>query len=300
MRCIWSSELIEQNRTSTTVSAFPRRLHESGARATAPWTFTTAACARATRTANLIFDHVDYRDYWELIEEEVKPWSYMKFPYLSRSGPRAGLVPGRAAGPGAELRLHPHPARRARSGRSSSPSTAASPIHGHAGLPLGAHDRDAACGRERSRTCCTTTTSGQRADGARGDASGTRCRRDRGAARHPDPPLPRGRKRPGDLRQPDRFHHAQQPGDERGGAPGGAPVPRRAANSPRACSTTSRWRSAPSIPACRAPPMHWARCRWRWNWWMLKVCWSAGLRSRAMACLRDQHDHPLSCPDRRQ
>jgi Ni,Fe-hydrogenase III large subunit len=36
-----------------------------------------------------------------------------------------------------------------------------------------------------------------------------------------------------------------------------------AANSPRACSTTSRSRSAPTTPACPAPPMRWARCRWR-------------------------------------
>jgi NAD-reducing hydrogenase large subunit len=38
----------------------------------------------------LIFDHVDYRHYWDQITEEVKPWSYMKFPYLRSLGPDEG------------------------------------------------------------------------------------------------------------------------------------------------------------------------------------------------------------------
>ncbi len=37
-----------------------------------------------------LFDHVDYRDYRSYIEEEVKPWSYMKFPFISALGPRTG------------------------------------------------------------------------------------------------------------------------------------------------------------------------------------------------------------------
>jgi len=37
-----------------------------------------------------IFDHVDYNHYWEHILEEVKPWSYMKFPFLRALGPEAG------------------------------------------------------------------------------------------------------------------------------------------------------------------------------------------------------------------
>jgi NAD-reducing hydrogenase large subunit len=39
---------------------------------------------------DLIFDHVDYSHYWDQITEEVKPWSYMKFPYLRALGPEAG------------------------------------------------------------------------------------------------------------------------------------------------------------------------------------------------------------------
>lgn len=37
-----------------------------------------------------IFDHVNYDHYWEQIFEEVKPWTYMKFPYLRELGPEDG------------------------------------------------------------------------------------------------------------------------------------------------------------------------------------------------------------------
>ena len=37
-----------------------------------------------------IFDHVNYDHYWEQISEEVKAWSYMKFPYLKSLGSEDG------------------------------------------------------------------------------------------------------------------------------------------------------------------------------------------------------------------
>jgi NAD-reducing hydrogenase large subunit len=37
-----------------------------------------------------IFDHVNYNHYWEQISEEVKSWSYMKFPFLKVLGPEKG------------------------------------------------------------------------------------------------------------------------------------------------------------------------------------------------------------------
>ena len=37
-----------------------------------------------------IFDHLDYNHYWDVITEDVKPWSYMKFPYLTALGPEQG------------------------------------------------------------------------------------------------------------------------------------------------------------------------------------------------------------------
>ncbi len=38
----------------------------------------------------LLFDQVDYAGYDRYIEEEVKPWSYMKFPYFRSLGPANG------------------------------------------------------------------------------------------------------------------------------------------------------------------------------------------------------------------
>jgi NAD-reducing hydrogenase large subunit len=37
-----------------------------------------------------IFDQVDYQDYVDYIVEEVRPWSYMKFPFIKSLGPETG------------------------------------------------------------------------------------------------------------------------------------------------------------------------------------------------------------------
>ncbi len=37
-----------------------------------------------------IFDHVDYQKYADYIAEEVRPWSYMKFPFIKSLGPENG------------------------------------------------------------------------------------------------------------------------------------------------------------------------------------------------------------------
>ena len=37
-----------------------------------------------------IFDQVDYASYRELLREEIKPWSYMKFPHIRSLGPDEG------------------------------------------------------------------------------------------------------------------------------------------------------------------------------------------------------------------
>ncbi len=42
------------------------------------------------RDGNTLFDHYDYRHYWDAIFEDVKPWSYMKFPFLRSLGPENG------------------------------------------------------------------------------------------------------------------------------------------------------------------------------------------------------------------
>ena len=38
----------------------------------------------------IIFDHQDYRSYEQLLREEIKPWSYMKFPFIAELGPEQG------------------------------------------------------------------------------------------------------------------------------------------------------------------------------------------------------------------
>ena len=42
------------------------------------------------RDGNTLFDHTDYNHYWEHLLEEVKPWSYMKFPFLRALGREDG------------------------------------------------------------------------------------------------------------------------------------------------------------------------------------------------------------------
>ncbi len=37
-----------------------------------------------------LFDHENYDHYWDRIHEEVKSWSYMKFPFFRELGPEAG------------------------------------------------------------------------------------------------------------------------------------------------------------------------------------------------------------------
>ncbi|MEZ5543049.1 MAG: Ni/Fe hydrogenase subunit alpha [Pseudomonadota bacterium] len=39
---------------------------------------------------NIILDKADYSHYWDHITEEVRPWSYMKFPYLRSLGADTG------------------------------------------------------------------------------------------------------------------------------------------------------------------------------------------------------------------
>jgi NAD-reducing hydrogenase large subunit len=41
-------------------------------------------------SGGILFDGVDYRDYSEHIQEEVRPWSYMKFPFFTAFGKKNG------------------------------------------------------------------------------------------------------------------------------------------------------------------------------------------------------------------
>ncbi len=41
-------------------------------------------------TGEMIFDQIDYSRYHELLIEDVRSWSYMKFPFIKEMGPTAG------------------------------------------------------------------------------------------------------------------------------------------------------------------------------------------------------------------
>lgn len=43
-----------------------------------------------TADGKKIFDHVDYQKYYDYVAEEVRPWSYMKFPFIKSLGPENG------------------------------------------------------------------------------------------------------------------------------------------------------------------------------------------------------------------
>ncbi len=43
-----------------------------------------------SENGDILFDGVDYRRYADLIQEEVKPWSYMKFPFFTALGKEKG------------------------------------------------------------------------------------------------------------------------------------------------------------------------------------------------------------------
>ena len=42
------------------------------------------------RRGGFIFDHLDYQRYFQVIHEQVKPWTYMKFPFICSLGPDNG------------------------------------------------------------------------------------------------------------------------------------------------------------------------------------------------------------------
>jgi NAD-reducing hydrogenase large subunit len=42
------------------------------------------------KDGSTLFDHLDYARYQAHIQEEIKPWSYMKFPYFQALGPEEG------------------------------------------------------------------------------------------------------------------------------------------------------------------------------------------------------------------
>ncbi len=85
-------------------------------------------CGHGTSNGELIFDKVDYSRYWDYLHEDVKPWSYMKFPFIRPLRCRAGWY---KVGPLARVQNCDHiptPLAEAER-RSSSTSAAAQPVH---------------------------------------------------------------------------------------------------------------------------------------------------------------------------
>jgi NAD-reducing hydrogenase large subunit len=68
---------ISSNFLSMTGSSGELELYHGGLRARSP-------------SGTKIFDQFDYRGYQQIIREEVRPWSYMKFPYLIELGKQQG------------------------------------------------------------------------------------------------------------------------------------------------------------------------------------------------------------------
>jgi len=95
------------------------------------------------KDGNTIADGVDYQRYLDLLSEEVRSWSYMKFPFLKSLGPERGFY---RVGPLARLNtasfIDTPEAEKARVSSAVSPRP---PEQRDDVLPLGAHGRATAC-----------------------------------------------------------------------------------------------------------------------------------------------------------
>ena len=181
-----------------------------------------------------IVNDVDYQRYLEVVSEEVRPWSYMKFPFLKALGPENGWY---RVGPLARLNtcsfIDTPEAEAAR--KEFMALTKGRPEQRHHVLPLGADDRAAPLDRSHPRPAARSGSAGER-PGRHRTAPRGGGRPDRGAARHALPPLPRGPERRGHDVQPHRLHDQQQRADEPRHHQGGARTTSPArARSPRGC-----------------------------------------------------------------
>ncbi len=174
-----------------------------------------------------IFDHADYATYQDLLQEEVKPWSYMKFPHIKTLGADQGWY---RVGPLARVQLCdfiPTPLAEAER-KNLLALGGGKPVHGVL-LFHWARMIEALHAVETIRDLLDDA-----------DIAGTDLMADKGErksegfgvieapARNPVPSLPGRRGRSHQLLQPDRFHHQQQPGDERGDPHGGDAISHRA------------------------------------------------------------------------
>ena len=207
-----------------------------------------------TADGDTIFDHVDNQAYSDYIAEEVKPWSYMKFPFIKSIGPENGWY---RVGPLARVNAcdfidtpEAEAARRefmaVTDGKPNNVTLAyhwtrmIETLHAIEKIEELLHDPDLQ-GED-------LVVKGER----RNETVGNH----RGAARHAVPPLHRGRQRPGRHGQPDRLDDQQQRAHEPGGGRRGEEVPlgsrdhRRASESRR--GRDPRLRPLPELRHARA------------------------------------------------
>ena len=151
----------------------------------------------------------DYRDH---IVEEVRSWSYMKFPHIRSLGREDGWY---RVGPLAQLNCCAYIgtplAEAAR--KDFMLQGGGGPVHATLAYHWARMISMIHCAEVIREPAVRRRPAGDRPAGRR--RAPPRRRGDhRGAARHPAPSLPGGRQRPGDPGQPDRLHHQQQRGDE--------------------------------------------------------------------------------------
>jgi coenzyme F420-reducing hydrogenase alpha subunit len=98
----------------------------------------------------ILFDGVSDQRYLDLIEEEVRSWSYMKFPTCAAgAATTAGTAWGRWRG--CRTATSSHAACRGRAPGLRERLGPGRLVHAALAYALGAHDRDAACGRSHRR-----------------------------------------------------------------------------------------------------------------------------------------------------
>ena len=117
-----------------------------------------------------IFDHVDYATYRSVLQEEVKNWSYMKFPHIKTLGADKGWY---RVGPLARVQIcdvMPTPLAEAER-RTFLNVGGGKPAARRADVPLGAHDRDAARRRDGARAAGRSRHRRHRPDGRQGAAA---------------------------------------------------------------------------------------------------------------------------------
>ena len=162
-----------------------------------------------------IFDQVDYATYKSVLQEDIKNWSYMKFPHIRTLGADKGWY---RVGPLARVQVcdvMPTPLAEAER-RTFLSVDGGKPLHG-ALMYHWARMIEMLHAAEMARELLDDPDIvGTELMADKGPRPGRGGRRDRSAAGDALPPLSRRRRRSRDLLQSDRLDHQQQSGDERG------------------------------------------------------------------------------------